>query len=102
MDLLTYSATHFASIMKSRRVKKWITPHRLKCVDSCRISGKLLILGILTLAALLAGAGWWFRYKATHQAARFWGPQAVRLIRDAPRVVFRRHCNRKLARSRPT
>jgi hypothetical protein len=51
-------------------------------------SGKLLILGIVAAAALLAGAGWWFRYNATHRAAEFWGPRAVRLIRDAPRVVY--------------
>jgi hypothetical protein len=51
-------------------------------------SGKLLILGIVALATLLAGAGWWFRYTATHRAAQFWGPKAVRLIRDAPQVQF--------------
>jgi hypothetical protein len=51
-----------------------------------RNSGKLLIFGILTVAVLLAGASWWFRYIATHRAARFWGPEAVRLIRDARRT----------------
>jgi hypothetical protein len=54
-----------------------------------RNSGKLLILGIVGLAIVLAGASWWFRYRATHEAAEFWGPRAVRLIRDAPRVVYR-------------
>ena len=49
-------------------------------------SGKLLILGILTVALLLAGTAWWFRYQTTHRAANFWGPQAVHLIRDAPVV----------------
>jgi hypothetical protein len=52
-------------------------------------SGKLLILGIVAAAALLAGAGWWFRYNATHRAAAFWGPEATVLIRDAPRIVYR-------------
>jgi hypothetical protein len=51
-------------------------------------SGKILIIGIVAAAAALAGGGWWFRYSATHRAAEFWGPRAVRLIRDAPRVTF--------------
>jgi hypothetical protein len=51
-----------------------------------RNSGKLLILGILALAVLMAGASWWVRYRATHRAAEFWGPTAARLIRDAPDV----------------
>jgi hypothetical protein len=51
-------------------------------------SGKLLILGILAVALLLAGASWWFRYNATHQAALFWGPEASQLIRDAPSVTL--------------
>jgi hypothetical protein len=51
-------------------------------------SGKLLILGILTVALLLAGTSWWFRYRATHRAAQFWGPEAARLIRDAPGVML--------------
>lgn len=51
-------------------------------------SGKLLILGIVAAAVLLAGASWGFRYYATHRAAKFWGPVAVQLIRDAPRVHF--------------
>ena len=42
------------------------------------ISGKLLIIGILTVAFLAAGTSWWFRYSATHRAATFWGPAAAR------------------------
>lgn len=53
-----------------------------------RNSGKLLILGILVLAAALAGAAWWFRYETTHRAAHFWGPETARLIRDAPKVTL--------------
>jgi len=49
------------------------------------LSGKLLIIGILTVALLGAGTSWWFRYSATHQAATFWGPSAA-VMRDA-RVV---------------
>jgi hypothetical protein len=49
-------------------------------------SGKLVIIGILTVALASAGISWWFRYNATSQAARFWGPQTARLIRDAPTV----------------
>ena len=50
-----------------------------------QLSGKLVIIGIVGVALAGAGAGWWFRYNATHRAAEFWGPQAVRLIRDAHR-----------------
>ena len=51
-----------------------------------QVSGKLVILTILAVAIPGAGASWWFRYSATHHAAKFWGPAAVRLIRDAPQV----------------
>jgi hypothetical protein len=54
-------------------------------------SGKLVIIGIVGVALAGAGAGWWFRYNATHRAAEFWGPQAVRLIRDAPQVTLQHH-----------
>src|SRR4051794_4880249 len=50
------------------------------------ISGKLLIIGILVLALVAAAASWWFRHNATHRAAKFWGPEAAILIRDAPNV----------------
>lgn len=45
-----------------------------------------LIAGILTAGVLAAGASWWFRFEATHRSARFWGPVASQLIRDAPLV----------------
>jgi hypothetical protein len=51
-----------------------------------RNSGKLLILAMFLVAFVAAGASWWFRYSATHRAAQFWGPEAARLIRDAPQV----------------
>jgi len=51
-------------------------------------SGKLVIIGILTVAVAAAGASWWFRYSATNRAATYWGPNAARLIRDAPIVEF--------------
>lgn len=50
------------------------------------VSGKLVIIGILTVALVAAATSWWFRYYSTHQAAVFWGSQAARLIRDAPLV----------------
>jgi hypothetical protein len=49
-------------------------------------SGKLVIIGILTVAIVSAVGGWWFRYANTHGAAMFLGPSAARLIRDAPHV----------------
>ena len=51
-------------------------------------SGKLLIIGILTVAFVAAGGSWMFRYSSTHQAAKFWGAETARLIRDAPTVTF--------------
>ncbi len=47
------------------------------------VSGKLVILSILSVALLAAGMSWWFRFHATHRAAEFWGPEATLLIRDA-------------------
>jgi hypothetical protein len=41
---------------------------------------------MLAAGVLAAGASWWFRFAATHQAARFWGPEAAQLIRDAEQV----------------
>jgi hypothetical protein len=51
-------------------------------------SGKLLIAAMLLAAIAAATASWWFRYEATHQAAQFWGPDAARLIRDAPQATL--------------
>jgi hypothetical protein len=51
-----------------------------------RNSGKLVIFGIIAVALASAAASWWFRFAATHEAARFWGPQLSQLIRDAPVV----------------
>jgi hypothetical protein len=54
--------------------------------DVMHSSGKLVIIGIVTVALAAAAASWWFRYAATHRAADFWGPHTTRLIRDAPTV----------------
>jgi hypothetical protein len=53
-------------------------------------SGKFVIVGILGLALVAAGGSWLVRYNATHRAARFWGPETARLIRDAPQVKLYR------------
>jgi hypothetical protein len=50
------------------------------------VSGKLVIVGILTVALIAAGASWWFRYNATHRAAGFWGAQAARLISNSATI----------------
>jgi hypothetical protein len=49
-------------------------------------SGKLVIIGIVTIAFWAAAISWYFRYNATHHAAKFWGPETSVLIRDAPVV----------------
>lgn len=53
-------------------------------------SGKLVIISIVGVALVAAGASWWFRYHSTHRAAKFWGPEAAGLIRDAPEVTLYR------------
>ncbi len=60
------------------------SPH----VAASHISGKLVILGILAVAITGAAVSWYFRYNATHRAAKFWGPAAAALIRDAPEVTL--------------
>ncbi|MEX2307619.1 MAG: hypothetical protein WD738_08510 [Pirellulales bacterium] len=50
------------------------------------MSGRLVIIGIVSIALAAAAASWWFRYAATHRALEFWGPETARLIRDAPTV----------------
>jgi hypothetical protein len=54
------------------------------------VSGKFVILGVIALAVSAAGASWWFRYAATNDVAEFYGPDASRLIRDAPVVELYR------------
>jgi hypothetical protein len=51
-------------------------------------SGKIVIIGILTVALASAATSWWFRYAATHRAAEFLGPSSARLIRDAPQALL--------------
>jgi hypothetical protein len=50
------------------------------------VSGKLVIIAIVVVALAAAGASWWFRFAATHEAVRFWGPALAVFIRDAPHV----------------
>jgi hypothetical protein len=52
------------------------------------ISGNLVIVGIVVVAVCAAAISWWFRYNATHRAAKFWGPEAATIIRDAPLVTI--------------
>src|SRR5438270_10988443 len=54
------------------------------------VSGKLVIIGVVTVSLIGAVASWLFRYNATHRAAKFWGPEAAVLIRDAPHVTVKR------------
>ena len=54
------------------------------------ISGKLVIIGIVMVAVCAAAISWYFRYQATHRAAKFWGAAAATIIRDAPIVIINR------------
>ena len=55
--------------------------------NSSTLPGKLVIIAIVFVALAGAGISWFFRYSATHQAVKFWGPEAAVLIRDAPIVT---------------
>jgi hypothetical protein len=52
-------------------------------------SGKKLVLAVILLGVLAAGASWWYRYSATRHSAEFWGSPAATLIRSAPHVTLR-------------
>jgi hypothetical protein len=54
------------------------------------ISGKWLIIGVVTVALIGAVGSWVFRFYATHRIAQYWGPTNARLIRDAPEVTLER------------
>lgn len=53
-----------------------------------RVSGKLVIVGIIALALAASGTSWWFRYAATHKTVKLFGPEAARLIRDARNITL--------------
>jgi hypothetical protein len=82
--------THFplAEREEHTSLAKYSSPVTVSESPVTNASGKLLIIGILTVALAAAGISWWFRYNATHLAANFWGPTAARLIRDAPMVTL--------------
>jgi hypothetical protein len=72
--------------MNARRFQQPTTaPPQFRVSNS---SGKLVIIGIVAIALIAAGTSWWFRLHATHRAARFWGPDDARLLRDAPVVLL--------------
>jgi hypothetical protein len=56
--------------------------------SASRVSGKLVIVAVVVVALLAATTSWYFRYTATHHAAKFWGPEAATIIRDAPLVTI--------------
>jgi hypothetical protein len=64
-----------------------------KASSASAISGKLVIVGIVTVALWAAATSWYFRYNATHHAVKFWGPEAATMIRDAPIVKINRGGN---------
>ena len=95
----TYSATHvlaysrpqYTEVVGSHKAGVALGRNSLEPIlPIMQVSGKIVILGIVAFALSAAGASWWFRYNATRRAAEFWGPAAVRLIRDAPIVEIYR------------
>jgi hypothetical protein len=66
-----------------------MNPAETKHLSAPGVSGKLVIIGIVTIAFWAAAMSWWFRYNATNRAAKFWGSEVAALIRDAPQVTLR-------------
>jgi hypothetical protein len=89
VSAVTRVATRLSS-PKSSDAAKLAKNYLAIAANPVHTSGKLVILGIVGVALVGAGASWWYRYEATHRAAEFWGPQAARLIRDAPQVTLQR------------
>jgi hypothetical protein len=53
-------------------------------------AGKLVVAGILVVAAVLATFAWWWNFRRGEQSRNFWGHEAAMLIRDAPQVELMR------------
>jgi hypothetical protein len=87
--ILAYPLTHDASSILEPQFRKKVPIMSTSNSQSNGNSGKRLIVAILGIALLAAGASWWFRYAATHRTVEFWSPAGATLIRDAPRVTLR-------------
>jgi hypothetical protein len=48
--------------------------------------GTLVVVSMLLVAALAAGFAWWVNFNRGREALAFYGPEAARLIRTAPKV----------------
>ena len=51
-----------------------------------RISGTLVIVGIVVLALGAASLSWWYRVQATDRALAMWGADRARLIQRGEQV----------------
>jgi hypothetical protein len=49
-------------------------------------SGKLAVLAMIAVALVAATFAWWWNFNRGRQTLAFFGPQAARLIRTAPKV----------------
>ncbi len=57
------------------------------------IRGKLVILFIFGLSAVMGGYAWWHHYHQGRRSLEFWGADAAALIRYAPQVEILRLSN---------
>src|SRR5687767_5429928 len=50
--------------------------------------GKMVILVMFLLAVGLSGYAWWHRFQQNPMCKEFWGPEAILVIHQAPKVEF--------------
>jgi hypothetical protein len=65
-------------------------------------SGKWLVVAIFVIAFGLGAFSWWFRWSATHRAAKFWGAEAAKTIRDSKAITAARLTNYESNLAGPT
>jgi hypothetical protein len=53
-----------------------------------QVKGKTIVLTALAVALVMSGGAWWYHYRASRQAAQFWGPEATQLLIGKGDVAF--------------
>lgn len=53
-----------------------------------QVTGKSFVLTMLALALAMSSGAWWYHYRASRQAAQFWGPDAIQVLIGKGEVVL--------------
>lgn len=53
-----------------------------------QVKGKTIVLTALAVALVMSTGAWWYHYRASRQAAQFWGPEATRLLIGKGQAAF--------------